>query len=199
MKNLNRPLLYPASSSVNSVKRVMSAYTGLSGTKMFELVFSSLNTKAQWMPYWKGTKQILLELHSSDIVVDIYNRPGPSMMLTLEEKFLMVMMRLRMGLLLEDIAFRFHVNSGLASSILQTWMHQMRKELAWLIIWPSKIATHKNLSNCFKKWYAEVQCIIHCTEVFIELCLLLIFSLNATLSTNTIQSSRFWWQLIQMA
>ena len=72
-------------------------------------------------------------------------------MLTLEQEFLMVMMTLRMGLLLEDIAFIFHVSSRLASSIFQTWIHLMGQELDWIIIWPSKVATHKNLSNCFKK------------------------------------------------
>ena len=50
-------------------------HTGLSGTKMFALIFSILNTKAEWMQYWKGTKQTLPESsRSCDIVFDIYNR-----------------------------------------------------------------------------------------------------------------------------
>ena len=63
----------------------------------------------------------------------------------------MMMMRLCMGLLVEDLAFRL-----------------MCKELAWLIVWPSKATVRKNLPRCFHKWYSKVRCIIDCSEVFIE-------------------------------
>ena len=142
-------------------------HTGLGGTDMFQLVFDTLSSKAKRMQYWKGTKQTQLESRSSDMVDD-YARPGPSRKLSLEQEFLMVMMRLRMALLLEDVAFRFQVSPGLASSTFQTWIRLMRKELSWLILWPSKAATRKNLPSCFRRWYSKVRCIIDCTEIFIE-------------------------------
>ena len=66
------------------------------------------------MLYWKGMKQTEKEKPP----VDAYTRPGdyhrsaPSRKLTLEQEFLMVMMRLRLGLLVQDLAFRFQVSTG---------------------------------------------------------------------------------------
>jgi hypothetical protein len=143
-------------------------HTGLAGTKLFALLFNTLSTKAHRMQYWKGSKQTVLESRTTEMHLEHYLRPGPSRKLTLEQEFLMVMMRLRMGLLVEDLAFRFQVSTGLVSSVFQTWIKLMRRELAWLIMWPSKAITRKNLASCFKRWYSKVRCIIDCTEVFIE-------------------------------
>ena len=142
-------------------------HTGFKSVEMFNLVFQTLENKASRMQYWKGQKQTALETRTS-AMTGMYKRPGPKRVLSLEQEFLMVMMRLRMGLLLEDVAFRFQVATGLVSSIFQTWIRLMRKELSWLIVWPSKAATRKNLPQCFKKWYSKVRCIIDCTEMFIE-------------------------------
>ena len=142
-------------------------HTGFKNADMFRLVFQTVENKARRMQYWKGQKQTLLEARNSTVAEE-YKRPGPKRALSREQEFLMVMMRLRMGLSVEDVSFRFQVATGLASSVFQTWIRLMRKELSWLIIWPSKAATKKNLPSCFQKWYANVRCIIDCTEVFIE-------------------------------
>ena len=145
-------------------------YTGFKSTDMFRLVFSFLSIKAINMRYWKGGKQTQLETHGTDpyLKPGDYNRPGPNRKLTLEQEFLLVMMRLRVGLLVPDLAFRFNVSTGLISSIFTTWIKLMRKELGWLIIWPTRPDTRKSLPECFKKWFPKVRCIIDCTEFFIE-------------------------------
>ena len=61
-------------------------------------------------------------------------KPGPARKVTLEQKFLLVLMRLRLGLLVEDLAFRFCVSGGKFSQIVITWVILLSKELKTLII-----------------------------------------------------------------
>ena len=54
------------------------------------------------MQYWRGTKQTDQETPSAAISADFthaYTRPGPSQKLRLEQELLLVMMRLRVGLM----------------------------------------------------------------------------------------------------
>ena len=145
-------------------------YTGFRSTELFKFVFNFLLIKAVNMRYWKGEKQTKSETMGADpyLKPGEYNRPGPSRKLTLEQEFLLVMMRLRVGLLIDDLAFRFNVSTRLVSSIFTTWIKLMRKELGWLIIWPTRPDIKKSLPECFRKWFPKVRCIIDCTEFFIE-------------------------------
>ena len=72
------------------------------------------------------------------------------------------MMKLRLGLLNEDIAFRFSISRGTTSSILITWIKLCSKQLSVLIIWPSHSQIRNNLPSCFQKLYPKVRCIIDC-------------------------------------
>ena len=95
---------------------------------MFKLIFTFLSIKAINMRNWKGKKQTQLETQGTDpyLKPGDYNRPGPDRKLTLEQEFLLVMMRLRVGLLVPDLAFRFNVCTGLVSSVFTTWINLMR-------------------------------------------------------------------------
>ena len=77
-------------------------------------------------------------------------------------------MKLRLALLLEDLAFRFEISTGTTSSILVTWIKLCLKELSVLMIWPTSGQIKKTLPNCFRKLYPKVRCIIDCFECFTE-------------------------------
>lgn len=151
-------------------------YTGFSGTDQFKTIFDHLLPKAKNMQYWRGVKQTENEAPSRynfdantpAAFSESYGRPGPERKLYPEQEMLLVMMRLRIGLLVHDLAFRFGISMTSVSSIFGTWIRLMRLELAPMILWPSKKVIRDNLPNCFKKHYPKVRCIIDCTEVFIE-------------------------------
>jgi len=63
---------------------------------------------------------------------------GRKRKLSLEEELLAVLMRLRLGLLLEDMADRFDIAKGTASKIFTTWIKVLAVELKTVFPWPSK-------------------------------------------------------------
>lgn len=92
-----------------------------------------------------------------------------STILTLPEQFLVVLMKLRLGLTHQDLAFRFRVSCGTVSNIFHEWLNVMAKELQCLVRWPSRKEIRRNLPTLFKTTgFQQVRCIIDCTEVFIE-------------------------------
>ena len=93
-------------------------------------------------------------------------KSSPARKLTLEQEFLLVLMRLRLGLLVEDLAFRFCVSAGKVSQII-TWVIILSKELKSLIIWPSRARIRSTLPDCFKLLYPNMRTIIDCSEIFL--------------------------------
>ena len=91
------------------------------------------------------------------------------MKLTLEQEFLLTFMRLRLGLLVNDLAFRFQISNTRVSQIWITWLKLLSKELRYLIIWPSKGQIYATLPGAFRRLYPKVCVIIDCTEVFLEI------------------------------
>ena len=77
-------------------------------------------------------------------------------------------MKLRLGLMLKDLAFHFQVSPGKVLQIFITWIKYLSKELSVLIIWPSAGQIKSTLPNCYKKLYLKVRIIIDYTEVFTE-------------------------------
>ena len=137
------------------------------------------------MTYWDGSKKTLRLkkilssvqvteriLCSPDYDIDESLLPmvrsGASRKLSLEQEFLLVMMKLRLALLVDDHAFRFGVSPRKISQTVITWVKLMSKELQALIIWPSRRKIRDTLPECFKKLYPKVRVIIDCTEVFFD-------------------------------
>ena len=149
-------------------------YTGIPSTDAFQSLFSHLCPKACNMQYWRGSIQTQRESRSPSPFNDyvssegVESRRGPQRKLSLEQEFLCSLMKLRLSLMNDDLAFRFQVSSGTISSILVTWIKLMSKELAVLIIWPTRTQIKQHLPNCFKRLYPKVRCIIDCLECFTQ-------------------------------
>ena len=115
------------------------------------------------MHYWKGIKQTTTNCTSSREKRNIALRS-----LSLEQEFLLTMMRIRTGILLQDLAFRFQISLGLVSNIFTTWVKFLSKELKWIITWPNRNIIKQNLPAIFRKYYPKCCVIIDCSELFIE-------------------------------
>ena len=87
------------------------------------------------------------------------------------DELLMVLMRLRTGMHLKDLAFRFGFKSVSHVSVLfQRWIFMLSKVLGSLITWPSCRNVKQNLPNGFKEKaeFRAIRCILDCTEFAIQ-------------------------------
>lgn len=109
---------------------MVSFYTGLPD-------YDYLRPKAKNMNYWKGEVQVRKERQSNNAarslaaMFDELKRAGaetPSVKrgqkrkLQLEEELLLTLMRLRLGLFVEDLAFRFKVSHSLVTQFFSNWV-----------------------------------------------------------------------------
>ena len=101
-------------------------------------------------------------------------------------------MKLRLGLLTDDLASRFQVSSTRVSQIFITWIKLLSRELSCLIIWPSRGQILKTLPHCYKKFYPKVRTITDCSEVFVETPSSLESSLYFGVNTKNTVPSSFW-------
>ena len=94
--------------------------------------------------------------------------PSPFSKLSLENELFLVLIRLRLGLLLEDIATRFRIHTSMVSRIFQKWLDIMFIRLSFLIGWPDRDICKNNMPAVFKELYPNCRCVIDCSEIFIE-------------------------------
>ena len=85
-----------------------------------------------------------------------------------ENELFLVLVRLRLGLLVEDLATRFCVTKSFVSRVFQKWLDVMYIRLSFLIAWPERDMCKQNMPMCFKEAYPNCRCVIDCSEIFIE-------------------------------
>ena len=81
---------------------------------------------------------------------------------------LLVLMKLRLVIPNQDIAYRFKIHVTKVSKVFHTWIDILSRELSPLIVWPDRGCICDNLPDCFKQKYMRATCIINCSEIFIE-------------------------------
>ena len=90
------------------------------------------------MRHWKGPKRVCNPLRHRRVVSTLRK-------LSLKEEFVLTLMKLRLGLLLEDLADRFGISPTLASNIFTTWVKVMSQTLGSLVFNPPKEVVRANL------------------------------------------------------
>lgn len=88
--------------------------------------------------------------------------------LSVQDHVLIVLMKLRLGLMNKDIAYRFNLQDSVVSAIYRQWLPVIGNNLQNLITWPSRANIRKNLPQSFRSKFRDAVCTIDCSEVFIE-------------------------------
>ena len=117
-------------------------YTGLPSYRVFTEIFELLNP--------------------------LMKTQGSANKVALMDEYFLTLIKLRLGLTNQDLAYRMSTTESCVSRIFHRWIDVMHNELKQLIIWPDKETLQANLPNCFKGKFANVICIIDCFEIFIE-------------------------------
>ena len=85
------------------------------------------------------------------------------------QQVLLVFMRLRLNLGVQDLAYRFNIGKSTVSRIFLTVINVMSARLRFLILWPQKEQLQKTLPMSFRQDFGnKVAVIIDCFEVFID-------------------------------
>ena len=77
-------------------------------------------------------------------------------------------MRLRLGLLLEDLAIKLRISSSSCSRIFNKWIDYLDVQLSFLVQWPDRESVQATMPASFKKKYPNCRAIIDCTEIRTE-------------------------------
>ena len=78
--------------------KLFKLHTGFQNYQMFKFIFDEIKEKSSKLGYHTGMKIKISE-----------SKPGPEGMLDDEQKFLLMMVKLKLGLTREDLAFKFGV------------------------------------------------------------------------------------------
>ena len=94
-------------------------------------------------------------------------KPYKCKTLTQENHLLLVLMKLKLGLLHTDLAYRFSLSLSNVGRIYKSWITILSEELEIFLVWPERDALRRNLPESFRNFKNCVS-IIDCFEMFIE-------------------------------
>lgn len=85
------------------------------------------------------------------------------------QQFIMTLMRLRLSLSLQDLAFRFQISWSTASRICHKLIDILHARLTFIIEWPEREVLQATMPMSFRQTFGcKVAVILDCFEVFIE-------------------------------
>lgn len=167
VKNENEILL-SRQFSLDKIKDDNSAilfYTGFPSYKALMSFYKYIEPKLEKMQYWKGERFIKgSQPYQED---ENHKKPGPSRKLSFLDEFLLVLMRLKAGLFVQDLADRFGISISLVSRICITWINLLYFELKDIFPFPTQELVRKNMPEEFAE-FASTRIILDCTELFIQ-------------------------------
>ena len=163
-----REILLACQFSLDKIKDDDSAiifYTGFPNYAALISFYNYIEPKLTKMQYWKGEK--LLKESQPYQMEDNRKKPGPTRKLSYLDEFLLVLMRLKAGLFVQDLADRFGISTSLVSRICITWINLLYVELKDIFPFPAQELVRKNMPQEFAQ-YATTRIILDCTELFIQ-------------------------------
>ncbi|XP_071124261.1 uncharacterized protein [Mytilus edulis] len=132
-------------------------YTGLPNIITFKALLSYFEPKAKRLTYWEGC----------DTTRRSHFTKGPSRKLNIENELFAVLVRLKLGPLVEDIASRFKISCAQFSKMFNTWIRFLSIELDHLFPYPSMEQVRALMPESFNR-FPNTRIILDCTEIFIQ-------------------------------
>ena len=84
------------------------------------------------------------------------------------EEFFLTLVRLRLGLMEEDLAYRFGISQPTVSRIITTWINFLFLKFKEIPLWPPIELVKSNMPNQFKNMYPSTRVILDATEIYID-------------------------------
>jgi hypothetical protein len=91
-----------------------------------------------------------------------------SFQLDVAHQLLLVLMKLKLNLLCNDLARRFGISKGLASRMYNAWMPVFAEKLQGLVVWLPRETIRPCCPESFREYYPRTTVIVYCAETFIQ-------------------------------
>ena len=131
------------------------------------LFYTGLPTYLILMSVFRFIEPLLSQLNYRPESESVYIR-GHHRALPPVDEFFMVLLRLRLALLENDLSHRFNVSLSSVSRILTTWIIFLNQQLRPLITFPARTIIKRHMPSQFKAKYPDTRIIIDCTEIYTE-------------------------------
>ena len=143
----------------------MNFYTDIQTIEMFNVIFILIKPHFPNTVYWTAPAKHRV----TSTKIKKHSVTKSSKKLAQRGEFLLILMRLRLEILNEDLSDRFRISPALCSRTFTTWIWLLRQLLGHaIVVWLPREAIRQNLSKVFRK-EGYLNCVIlDCAEVFIE-------------------------------
>ena len=158
--------------------KIFKNYTGFSEDK-FNLILQFLVPDKDrkhiryYDPRSKSTQMEMSLLFDEHVETELETQPvlghREDHVLSVDNEFLMTLMKLRMGLSNFDLATRFGCSESTVSRILTTWINYMYLRLGSLNIWPHRDIIIAKMPPEFRHDYGTTMIIIDCLELKVQM------------------------------
>lgn len=145
-------------SSIISDDKKVQFYTGFASYKLFKACYDFLGPAVENLTYWDSSK---------DADGGGKGTKGRHRKLSPIDEFFLVMVRLRLGLLEKDLAYRCGVSQPTVSRILITWINFLYLQFQNIPLWPTRAMVNTDMPDCFKL-YPSTRVILDATEIRVE-------------------------------
>ena len=138
-------------------------YTGIKSSNLFDSLHDIISPYVR--RHWRGAKY-----NSSKITRKFKKEPkrmGPVRKLGSKDEFMLMLMRLRLGLLVQDLSNRFKISVPLTSSIISSWLRASAIVLKSVIFVPDQGILNATKPPHFKS-VTNLHSIIDASEIFIQ-------------------------------
>ncbi|XP_052447117.1 uncharacterized protein LOC127988404 [Carassius gibelio] len=92
----------------------------------------------------------------------------PSCSIPVVDQILMTLMKLKLNLVLGDVAKRFKVSKGEVSKVIAHWIDTLGEQLESMVAWLPRSVIRANMPPSFRKNHPQTTCIIDCAETAIQ-------------------------------
>ena len=155
---------------------VTSSNNAETQTEEFEYMFYKPTYRAVDREYFKSDDKVRFYtgLPYYQVLIATFNHVAPhvsrrTQMLDPFQEFVIVLMKLRLSVPFQDLAYRFMVSVPTVSRNFWLWVNAMDNRLSGLLHWPARENLWKTMPMCFKYAFgSKVTIVIDCFEVFIE-------------------------------
>ena len=153
-------------------------YDASSQTDEFDYLFSTNKKVTDFdEEYFRNSNDKVLfctGLPSYEILNFVFELVSPfasrrSQTLSPFQEFIMVLIKLRLNVPFQDLAYRLNISVPTVSRTFHSWLITMDIRLSPFIHWPDRESLIRSMSQCFQfSFGTKTTLIIDCSEIFIE-------------------------------